>query len=144
MRVGVVPTKFGGLEAIPTRTAGESGGSEMNPRKSMAIVQRILLVLALIALPSVAMAQKHGGGSAPKAPAAKPAAPAAKPAAPAGGAKPGGAQTGASTGTTGATGARTGTTGATGAKTGGATNTSARTGGTTGAAGGKTGAASGA
>jgi hypothetical protein len=146
----------------------------MNPRKSMAIVQRILLVLALIALPSVAMAQKHGGGSAPKAPAAKPAAPAAKPAAPAGGAKPGGAQTGArtgttgttgartgatgttgartgttgatgaKTGTTGATGAKTGTTGATGAKTGGATNTSARTGGATGAAGGKTGAAGGA
>ena len=136
----------------------------MNPRKSMAIVQRLLMMLALVGLTGgVAMAQKT---KAPSAPHAAPSAPKAAPKAPTAAARPGGAATGARPGTTGAAGARPGTTGATAGKPGGttaggvkpagttaggakpgaagATNTSARTGGAAGGAGKPGGAAGGA
>src|ERR1700742_4610749 len=112
MRVGVVPTIFEG----PSRAHEKRGGDQeavMNPRKSMAIVQRLLMMLALVGLTGgVAMAQKT---KAPSAPHAAPSAPHAAPSAahaPAGGAKPAGAAGGAKP-CGAATGGRPGTPGAT-------------------------------
>jgi hypothetical protein len=131
----------------------------MNPRNSVEWMQRLLLLLVLIAMPGAAFAQKTKAPSAPHAapphaPAAKPAAPAAHPGGASTAGHPGGTNTAGHPGTAGATGhpGATNTAGHSGAtaagKPGGAgaagkpgaTNTSARAGGA-GAAGGKPGGA---